>query len=108
MDAPSSSWPAPAHEVLVNISHFASFPVVRLARAAWRAIAVLVAISLGIAPAHAVVRYVSPGGNDSNTGLSPATAWATIGRANTTLQPGDVCIVAPGTYGNAIQPANGG
>ena len=92
----------------MNISHFAWFLAARRRRVVGGAVVVLIALSLGIAPAHAVVRYVSPGGNDSNTGLTPATAWATIGRANTTLAPGDVCIVAPGTYSNAIQPAAGG
>ena len=81
----------------MNISHFAWFLAARRRRVVGGAVVVLIALSLGIAPAHAVVRYVSPGGNDSNTGLTPATAWATIGRANTTLAPGDVCIVAPGT-----------
>ncbi|MGB3525321.1 MAG: hypothetical protein WBB32_05075, partial [Flavobacteriales bacterium] len=36
--------------------------------------------------------YVSPSGNDSNNGTSPATAWQTIDRLNQSFnlwQPGD-------------------
>jgi len=91
----------------VSISPFVLPRAAHLRGVPARAIAVLIAISSAIAPAHAVVRYVSPSGNDSNTGLSPGTAWATIGRANSTLAPGDVCIVAPGNYSQPIRPANG-
>ena len=98
----------PAHEVHVNISPFASLQAPCLRRGPGRAVVVAIALSLLAAPAHAVVRYVSPSGNDSNTGLSPGTAWATIGRANSTLAAGDVCVVAPGTYSQPIQPAGAG
>ncbi|MCE5200131.1 MAG: carboxypeptidase regulatory-like domain-containing protein [Armatimonadota bacterium] len=44
--------------------------------------------------------YVSPAGNDSNTGLSITQAWASIdnGDKKNLLQPGDKVIVLPGTY----------
>ncbi|MHB9035535.1 MAG: carboxypeptidase regulatory-like domain-containing protein [Armatimonadota bacterium] len=44
--------------------------------------------------------YVSPTGNDGDTGLSEAHAWATIdnGDINNKLSPGDKVIVLPGTY----------
>ena len=92
----------------MNISPFASLQAPCLRRGPGRAVVVAIALSLLTAPAHAVVRYVSPSGNDSNTGLSPGTAWATIGRANSTLAAGDVCVVAPGTYSQPIQPAGAG
>jgi len=54
---------------------------------------------------HAVVSgtrtvYVEAnGGSDSNTGTSPATAYATIQHAVDVAQPGDRILVGPGTYG---------
>lgn len=51
-------------------------------------------------------------GNDTNTGLSPAQAWKTIGRANdtaaTSVPTGSVVCIAPGTYYEAIQPRRDG
>jgi hypothetical protein len=46
--------------------------------------------------------YVRPDGNDSNSGLGPATnqAWATMQKAigATGIGPGDTLYIAPGTY----------
>jgi len=45
--------------------------------------------------------YVSDAtGSDSNNGLSPGTAWKTIGRGDALgiLNPGDTVLIAPGTY----------
>lgn len=42
--------------------------------------------------------YLSPGGNDSNNGLSPATAWKSPNFAFNTLVAGDTLWVAGGTY----------
>src|ERR1019366_984372 len=39
--------------------------------------------------------YVSPTGNDSDDGLTSATAWATLAHA-AALEPGDEVRVAPG------------
>ncbi len=64
---------------------------------------------LGFAdPAGATTYYVSPSGSDANSGTSPSSAWATIGKANATLRAGDVVQVAAGSYSGTIQPANAG
>ncbi len=42
--------------------------------------------------------YVSPSGDDSNSGLTPGTAWATIDNGDSLLFPGDTVYVLPGTY----------
>ena len=49
--------------------------------------------------------YLSPTGNDSNNGLTPATAWRTPNYAFNTLVAGDTLWVAGGTY---IIPASAG
>lgn len=50
-----------------------------------------------------VDRYVSPTGSDGNNGLTPGTAYLTIGFAAGVVNPGDVVHVAPGTYPERIQ-----
>jgi hypothetical protein len=63
---------------------------------------------IALAPrADAVVRCVSPTGNDLNTG-SASSPWATIRKANQTLVAGDVCMIEPGTYADAVNPAHSG
>lgn len=59
-------------------------------------------------PAAAATRYVSPGGSDSNSGASAALAWRTIAKANASAQPGDVILVANGTYADFPNPAVSG
>ena len=69
----------------------------------------VVAILCGTSsPAFATTYYVAPGGSDSRSGTSPANAWATVGKANATVQPGDVVIVARGTYSHFPSPAVSG
>ena len=52
--------------------------------------------------------YVAPTGNDSSPGTE-SQPWRTIGKANSTMQPGDTVYVREGTYTNQrIQPANSG
>ncbi|MBI3539543.1 MAG: hypothetical protein HY076_04665 [Candidatus Eisenbacteria bacterium] len=58
--------------------------------------------------AHATTYYVSPGGSDSNSGLTALTPWATIGRANNALTAGDAVRILPGTYSDRINPARSG
>lgn len=49
------------------------------------------------------VWFVRPGGNDTTgDGLSWATAYATIGKAVTALVSGDMILVGPGTYTEAV------
>jgi len=58
------------------------------------------------------VYYVRPEGNDTNTGLGPATnlAWQTITKAlgATGISSGDTLYIAPGTYRNSSGYTLGG
>jgi hypothetical protein len=47
-------------------------------------------------------------GHDSNSGISEALAWETIGKANEALQPGDTVLIKAGRYSEKIRPANSG
>lgn len=71
---------------------------------------VAAALSAALLPAaaHAATYYLNPNGRDTNTGLTAAAAWQTLGKANSTLRGGDVVILAPGTYSGTIRPANSG
>ncbi len=52
-----------------------------------------------LVPASAMrTLFVRADGNDTANGLSPATAFATIGNAALVAVPGDQIVVAPGTY----------
>lgn len=53
-----------------------------------------------LAPIPATTYYVSTTGSDSNDGLTPGTAWATLtkGDASGILKPGDTVIVLAGVY----------
>ena len=52
--------------------------------------------------------YIKPaanGGSDSNNGLTPSTAWATLGKALSAspgLSAGDIVYLAPGTYRESL------
>ena len=48
--------------------------------------------------------YISPTGDDGNTGRSPADPWATFDRAWTDLQPGDTLFLLDGIYYQSIEP----
>ncbi|MCO6481583.1 MAG: hypothetical protein J5I62_02190, partial [Flavobacteriales bacterium] len=57
-----------------------------------RQLTLLAALLGGAGVSHATDYYVSPNGNDSDNGTSPATAWKTIWRVNQSTysyQPGD-------------------
>lgn len=60
----------------------------------------LVFLLLSPLAAGATNYYVSPTGSDDSTGLSQATAWATIdnGDAKQLVVPGDTIRIFPGTY----------
>jgi hypothetical protein len=48
--------------------------------------------------------YLSKTGKDSNPGTTLAQAWATFGRAWTSLQPGQTLCIGDGVYTDVIQP----
>jgi parallel beta-helix repeat protein len=50
------------------------------------------------APSGTASYYVSPTGNDGNSGTTPAQAWATLQQAANTVQAGDIVEVADGNY----------
>jgi hypothetical protein len=54
--------------------------------------------------------YVSPGGNDGNSGLSIKDAWASIGKVNSvTFQPGDSILFESGRMWNGhLRPPGSG
>jgi len=60
------------------------------------------------AAAMAATFYVDgSNGNDSNPGTA-SSPWKTIGKANTTLQPGDTVLIKKGTYRQSIKPSRSG
>lgn len=67
-----------------------------------RAAAVLLVLTLtACRPIPAAEYLVSPQGSDQDAGTA-AQPWRTMAKAVATLQPGDVCLVAPGTYDERV------
>ncbi len=60
------------------------------------------------APASGATYYLSNGGSDAASGTSPATPWATLAQANSRVAPGDVVVMAPGSYAGYPAPAVSG
>ena len=54
------------------------------------------------------VYFISPSGNDSNSGTSEAAAWATFIRAWQDMLPGDTLILIDGVYNQSLDPNIGG
>ncbi|MEW5766055.1 MAG: right-handed parallel beta-helix repeat-containing protein, partial [bacterium] len=56
------------------------------------------------------VYYVRPDGNNTNSGTGPSAseAWRTIDYAASTMGPGDIVYVAPGTYNEQVTIDNSG
>ena len=52
--------------------------------------------------------FVKTNGDDSNDGLAPDLAFATIGKAASVMNPGDKVYVGAGTYNESVVPANSG
>ncbi len=71
-------------------------------------LAVFVFMACGL-NANAVTYYVNAqGGDDGNNGQSLTTAWRTLGKANSAVQPGDTVLVRGGTYNETIRPGTSG
>ena len=72
-------------------------------------VAALTLMLLGMpVAAHATTYYVKSTGSDAASGTSSAAAWATIGKANSRVAPGDVVIISNGTYAQFPLPAVAG
>lgn len=52
--------------------------------------------------------YVSPTGNDANSGTSTTTPFKTISKAASVAQTGDVCYIMRGVYRETVTPLNSG
>src|SRR5438876_10268128 len=64
---------------------------------------------LALAPAaRGADLWVKNGGNDSLDGLSPATAWATLGHAADVVNPGDTVHALDGSYQGFYLARSGG
>jgi hypothetical protein len=59
-------------------------------------------IALYSAPVSTLAYYVSGSGNDSNDGLTPATAFRTLQHAANLTQPGNTVYVMNGSYTNNL------
>lgn len=73
------------------------------------ALSTVAALAFLVAPvsAFAGTYYVSPSGNDANSGTA-AAPWRTLTKAANTLTAGSTVIVKPGTYYESIVPARSG
>lgn len=60
----------------------------------------VMALALLVTGAHADAAkyYISPSGNDAYTENTKRKPWATLGRVQQVVQPGDVVCILPGTY----------
>lgn len=47
--------------------------------------------------------YVTPAGDDTNTGLSPAQTWRTVSHAADHARPGDAVLIGGGTYTEMVR-----
>ena len=59
------------------------------------------------APMPGKTYYVSPSGNDRNSGLSTKTAWKTLSHAADTVKAGDTVRILPGNYEGFIIKTGG-
>ncbi|MGE5399302.1 MAG: choice-of-anchor Q domain-containing protein [Ignavibacteriales bacterium] len=64
---------------------------------------------LGVSSVNATNYYVDGvNGNDANWGKTTGAAWKTIQKAANTIQAGDTCFVAPGSYPERISISTSG
>lgn len=57
---------------------------------------------------EAATYYVSPSGNDSNSGTSTGSPWGTLTKASSTPVAGDIVVLMPGTHNGDLDPRNSG
>jgi hypothetical protein len=85
-----------SHRLFSMVKHFSS---------------VVAVFTACLSASHSAVYYVdSVGGNDSNSGLSPGTAWATLGKVDsTTFLPGDSLLLKRGcAWSGKLAPSGSG
>jgi len=74
----------------------------------WLCALALGVLSLAPPSANAAQYFVSATGSDTNDGLSPTSAFQSIGKAASLAGPGDVVNIMPGTYAERVAVANSG
>jgi hypothetical protein len=55
-------------------------------------------------PSNPMVYYISPSGNDNNSGLSASQPWGTFNHAWKYLYPGDTLVLLDGVYHQTLNP----
>lgn len=78
-----------------------SFPLLNLGTG----IVTILLMAIAAAKATATTYYVRTTGNDSNSGTSPADAWASFTEALDSTSPGDIVYFGAGTYNEAVEPS---
>ena len=63
---------------------------------------------IGMTSASATTYWISATGSDSAAGTSPSTAFATFGKADSVVVPGDTVRVLSGTYNTTVQTYTAG
>ncbi|GAH09389.1 unnamed protein product, partial [marine sediment metagenome] len=59
-------------------------------------------------PPNPMIYFLSPSGNDSNSGTTESEAWATFSKAMQYLYPGDTLVLLDGLYNQTIYPTRNG
>lgn len=72
-----------------------------------KTVAALSILALGTGSLFAADYYISPTGDDGNSGVQ-AKPWKSIAKANNALQPGDTAFLMNGEYRDRIEPARSG
>ena len=70
--------------------------------------AIAVTIAVGFSPAVATDYFVGPGGEDTNSGLSPVLAFGTVQKGADMAGPGDTVHLQAGTYAEAVRLTRSG
>ncbi|NLZ64166.1 MAG: DUF1565 domain-containing protein, partial [Lentisphaerae bacterium] len=63
----------------------------------------ITALSLAAGSMYAAEYFVSPGGNDSNTGLSQEQPFQTLQKAQSVFKAGDTLSIMPGVYHEGLE-----
>lgn len=69
----------------------------------WWLFIILLSVGFNSSATNRYVATAANGGNDANNGLTPGTAYLTLGKAASVAVAGDLIIVAAGTYSQTTQ-----